>query len=119
MYSNAMPRPRSGRLGEPTYFIVAALLGGPLHGYGIVRRVAELTDGRVRITAGTLYGALDRLVADGLVERDREEVVAGRPRRYYHITDEGNARVRAEARTLRSAADIVEGVPLRARVRPA
>jgi PadR family transcriptional regulator PadR len=38
---------------EPTYFVLASLLDGPLHGYGIIKRVADLSDGRVRLATGT------------------------------------------------------------------
>src|ERR1700684_3360400 len=50
---------------EPTYFLLASLLDGPLHGYAIIQRAAELSDGRVRMATGTLYTALDRLTAEG------------------------------------------------------
>ena len=46
-------------MSEQTYFALVALLGGPLHGYGIIKRTAELTEGRIHIAVGTLYGALD------------------------------------------------------------
>src|SRR3954465_7721018 len=74
---------------EPTYFILAALLDGPSHGYGIIQEAEALSGGRVRLTAGTLYGALERLTAEGLVEPDREDVVSGRRRRYFRLTGEG------------------------------
>ena len=45
-------------LRESTYFILAALLDGPRHGYAIVKEVEQLSGGRVRLSAGTLYGAL-------------------------------------------------------------
>ncbi len=92
---------------EPTYFVLAALLDGRLHGYGIIKRAAELSDGRVRITAGTLYGAVDRLIEQGLVAADGEETVSGRLRRYYRITGEGERVVAEEAARLRAAAEIV------------
>ena len=66
---------------EPTYFVLASLLDGPLHGYAIIRRTAELSDGRVRPATGTLYTALDRLTAEGCVELVHEEIVNGRARR--------------------------------------
>lgn len=78
-----------GVLREPTFLILAALAPAPLHGYGILRSVEELSEGRVRLRAGTLYAALDRLVGDGSLAVDREEVVGGRLRRYYRITDAG------------------------------
>ena len=90
---------------EPTYFILLALHAEPLHGYAIASKVAELSDGRVSPTAGTLYGALDRLVAEGHLEVDREEKVSGRKRRYYRITESGQAATQAEALRMRQALD--------------
>jgi len=88
---------------EPAFFILAALLDAPRHGYGIVGEVAELSEGRVRLKVGTLYGVLDRLVGDGLVELDREEVQQGRLRRYYRLTQAGGWALTAE--TERQAAN--------------
>ena len=52
---------------EPTYFVLASLLDGPLHGYAIIQRTGELSGGRVRLATGTLYMVLDRLTAEGYV----------------------------------------------------
>ncbi len=52
---------------EPTYFVLAALLAGPLHGYAIIKRAEEMSGGRVRLATGTLYTALDRLTDEGYV----------------------------------------------------
>lgn len=98
---------RSETLRRPTYFILAALLEGPLHGYGIIKRVEGLADGELRLRAGTLYAALDRLADQGLVIFEREEVVSGRLRRYYRLTPEGGTILAAEAAQLRQAADVV------------
>lgn len=76
-------------LQEPTFLILAALAGGDLHGYGIIIEVESLSDGRLRLSPGTLYGALDRLKNEGSVEVVGEERVGGRLRRYYHLTDSG------------------------------
>jgi DNA-binding PadR family transcriptional regulator len=81
-------------LREPTFLILAAVAPAPLHGYGILRTVEELSEGRVRLRAGTLYTALDRLVGEGALAVDCEEVVDGRLRRYYRITDDGLATLR-------------------------
>ena len=89
---------------EATFLILTALAVGSRHGYGIVSDVAEISDGRVRLRAGTLYSALDRLRLDGLVRVDREEVVEGRLRRYYRLTPEGARQLAAEAARLRSNA---------------
>lgn len=98
----------SRTLREPTYFILASLLDGPLHGYGLVKRAAELSGDRIRLTAGTLYGALDRLSAEGAVEPDGEEVVDGRLRRIYRLTPAGIALVAAEAERMRQAVAVVD-----------
>ena len=80
---------------EPTFLILTALAAGPQHGYGIMTDVAEISDGRVKLRAGTLYAALDRLGSEGVVGVEREEVVDGRLRRYYRLTADG-ARLLAE-----------------------
>jgi DNA-binding PadR family transcriptional regulator len=82
---------------EATYLILTALAAGSQHGYGIIADVARISDGRVRLLAGTLYTALDRLRADGLIVVDREEIVEGRLRRYYRLTPEGQQRLTEEA----------------------
>jgi DNA-binding PadR family transcriptional regulator len=87
-------------LQEPTFLILTALAGGPLHGYGVIQEVTRLSDGRVVLRPGTLYGALDRLTDHGHVVADREEVVEGRLRRYYRLTDEGATILAAEAQRL-------------------
>lgn len=91
-------------LREPSFFILTALTERPLHGYGVMKAVSELSGGRVRLRAGTLYAALDRLTEDGLLAVDREEAVQGRLRRYYRLTDQGAARLGAEVQRLRAAA---------------
>src|ERR1700761_3240148 len=92
---------------EPTYFVLAALLDGRLHGYAIMKRAGELSGGRVRLATGTLYTALDRLTSEGHVELVSEETVAGRIRRSYGLTQAGAAALRAEARRMAEAAQIV------------
>ena len=89
---------------EATFLILTALADGSQHGYGIITEVAQISDGRVRLRAGTLYTALDRLRTDGLVAVDGEEVVEGRLRRYYRLTPEGTKVLAAEAARLQAAA---------------
>jgi DNA-binding PadR family transcriptional regulator len=90
---------------EPTFLILTALAGQALHGYGLIQAVDELSDGEIQLRAGTLYPALDRLTDDGLVELDREEIVDGRLRRYYRLTDEGARRLTDEVERLRRNAE--------------
>ncbi|MEU4572496.1 MULTISPECIES: PadR family transcriptional regulator [Nonomuraea] len=99
-------------LSEPAYFVLAALLDGPKHGHAIIKTVLALSEHRVKLPVGTLYGALDRLAAGGLVVLDREETVDGRRRRYFRLTEEGGTQLRAEALRLRQAASIVIGTAL-------
>jgi hypothetical protein len=72
-------------LQEATLLVLTALSGGSQHGYGIIADVRQISGGRVTLRAGTLYTALDRLRAAGLIGVDREEVADGRPRRYYRL----------------------------------
>ncbi|GAA3451891.1 PadR family transcriptional regulator [Dactylosporangium matsuzakiense] len=88
-------------LREPTFLILTALAGEPMHGYGLIAEVAQLSDGRIALRPGTLYGALDRLVDAGLVAVDREETVDGRLRRYYRLTEPGGEILTAETERMR------------------
>ena len=92
------------RVTEQALFILASLARGELHGYGIARDVEELSNGSVRLTAGTLYGALNRLTEDGLVAQTREQVVDGRRRRYYRLTSAGQGALADEAAHRRATA---------------
>jgi DNA-binding PadR family transcriptional regulator len=94
-------------LTESQYFLLAALLDGPLHGYGIIKATEQATDGRLRLAVGTLYGALERLERAGLVASDHEEIVEGRARRYYRLTDDGSAALQREALRMQQAAHVV------------
>jgi DNA-binding PadR family transcriptional regulator len=89
---------------EATFLILTALAGGSQHGYGIITDVEQISNRRVRLRAGTLYTALDRLRADGLIEVDREEIVENRLRRYYQLTSTGAERLADEAARLHSNA---------------
>ena len=71
-----------------------------------MRDVEELSGGRVTLRAGTLYGSLDRLVNEGLVALDHEEVEQGRLRRYYRITGLGREVLVAEANRLHANAQL-------------
>ena len=91
---------------EASFLILTALASGSQHGYGIINDVAGISEGRVRLRAGTLYAALDRLRADGLITVEREEVVDNRLRRYYRLTPEGTARLADEATRLAQNASV-------------
>ncbi len=73
--------------------IVLALLPGELHGYALMQRVADLSDGAVRMGPGTLYGTLNRLLDEGLIVEttDRSSRDDGERRRYYELTTSGRS----------------------------
>jgi DNA-binding PadR family transcriptional regulator len=91
---------------EATFLILTALAAGSQHGYGIITDVEQISKGRVRLRAGTLYAALERLRTDSLIEVDREEIVESRLRRYYRLTPTGAERLAEEADRLRSNAHV-------------
>ena len=92
---------------EPTYFLLAGLLDGPRHGYAIAQLARELSDGRVGLSAGTLYGALERLSDQGLITPVEELRVGGRRRRVYELTEEGRAELVGGGGAAAEAADVV------------
>ena len=89
--------------------IVLALLDGELHGYAVMQRVGELSDGAVKMGPGTLYGTLNRLVDDGLVVEttDRVDRGDGERRRYYELTANGRSVALVELARLRTLVDRV------------
>jgi DNA-binding PadR family transcriptional regulator len=74
-----------------------ALAQEPRHGYAILKEVEALSQGRVVFSTGTLYGALARLLDQGLVERlEDDEEATGRPRKTYRLTSLGRGVLAAE-----------------------
>jgi len=83
--------------------VLLALASDDLHGYAILKEVAEQTNGEVQLSTGTLYGIVKRLLAEGLiVEMRRRPAVENDDarRRYYHLTDIGREVAVAEARRM-------------------
>lgn len=97
---------------EPTYFMLVALAAGEsMHGYAIAKAAQEASGGTVKITAGTLYGALERLADAGAIVEDGEGEVNGRRRRYYRITDQGQSDLNAEVLRMQSAIAAAKRLP--------
>lgn len=86
------------------FWILTVLASGRRHGYDILNETRTASDGRVSLKVATLYAALERLESEGSVKADGDEIVNGRARRYYTLTDEGASRLEAEARTMTLAA---------------
>jgi len=85
------------------FHVMVAISDGDVHGYAILRHVAEQTDGKVRLSTGTLYGIIKRLLAEGLAEEPKRRPAAAdddERRRYYRLTDFGRRVVAAETARL-------------------
>lgn len=89
-------------LGESAFWILTALAVGRRHGYAIIRDASDASGGAVHLKATTLYAVLERLEDEGLVEQDGDEVVGGRTRRYFRLTDSGAQVLRVETDLLES-----------------
>ena len=96
-------------LTEATLLILFSLAPGPRHGYAIIKDVQTLSQGRVVLSTGTLYGALKRLLRRGWIERadDAEPLLAkgeepGRPRKLYVLTHLGQRVLDAEVERLQA-----------------
>lgn len=89
-------------MSELSFLVLTSLADEPRHGYAILGDITALTGGRVEPQVATLYRTIDRLVADCQIVEHSSEVVAGRFRRSYRLTDKGIADLRAEA-ALRAA----------------
>src|SRR2546430_2550918 len=82
------------------FYVLVALADGQTHGYAILKEVEQVTGGAVRLSTGTLYGIIKRLLADGLI---RDAVLAANNderRRSYELTAFGRDVARAEAARL-------------------
>lgn len=89
---------------EPTFLILTALARSRHHGYSLLTETKKLSGGRVILKPGSLYTTLDRLQEEGMVQDAGEEVVAGRLRRYYALTDSGAEALKQEAERMEAAA---------------
>src|SRR5215469_16412463 len=103
------------------FHVLLALAGGDMHGYAILKDVAEQTAGEVQLSTGTLYGIIKRLLADGLiVELRRRPAVENDDarRRYYHLTDDGRTVAVAEARRMEKLVARARSIQLIRAVKP-
>lgn len=95
-------------MSDATFWILTALAGGRRHGYEILQETARGSAGHAAIKTTTLYAALERLEREGNVEPDGDEIVSGRARRYYVLTDAGSAALGAEITALERRARIAK-----------
>jgi len=98
-----MPKRKLDPLPSAAFHILIALAEEDLHGYGIMRQVAEQTGGRMRLGPGTLYSSIQSLLQEKCIEEldSREDAELGQERRrYYRLTSAGRKLARAEAERL-------------------
>lgn len=100
-------------LTEVVFLILLSLAPRPRHGYAIMKEVTNLSQGRVKLSTGTLYGALKRLLAQQWIEpitevdgRESEPVEAPRGRKAYQLTDWGRRILQAETARLQRLATV-------------
>ena len=93
-------------LTEPTFYILLSLAPGKKHGYAILKDVQALSDGNVSLSTSTLYGALGRLLDQGLIERvpndEEENTGPGLPRKAYVLSETGRRMLEAETNRMRA-----------------
>ena len=89
-------------LREPTFLILLSLSPGPKHGYAILKEVESLSEGRVSLSTGTLYGAIKRLLESGWIHRVDDPLPnrTDRERKAYALTDLGRGVLNAEIQRL-------------------
>ena len=87
-------------LTEPVFLVLLSLAEQPRHGYSILKYIESLSGGRVLLSTGTLYGALQRLLSDGWIERVQEDNTP-RDRRTYRLTSRGRRNLQMEIERMR------------------
>ena len=102
-------------LTEPVLLILLSLAGEPRHGYSILKDVEQMSDGRVRLSTGTLYGALRRLLDDDWIQRV-EQKDTSRGKQAYRLTARGRRNLQFEVDRMKQLTRLAH---LRAAVREA
>ena len=87
-------------LTEPVLLVLLSLAEQPRHGYSILKDIESMSGGRVLLSTGTLYGALQRLLGEGWIERIQEDD-APRDRRTYKLTARGRRNLQMEIERMR------------------
>ena len=105
-----MARPSDLLQGTLDMLILKAVSLGPLHGYGVLLRIQEISGQRLEIQQGSLYPALYRLERQGLIESEWGESENKRKARFYRLTAAGRRRLQQETRDWNRMADIIAGI---------
>jgi DNA-binding PadR family transcriptional regulator len=102
-------------LPSATFHILIALADEDRHGYAIIQDIAARTGGELKLSAGTLYRSIQRMLEQGLIVETRDRPAPEEDderRRYYRITAEGTVAARAEARRLGQLVKMARAVGL-------
>ena len=116
------PAPEPNAPLTPAMFhVLLALAGDDLHGYAILKEVELRTGGEVKLSTGTLYGIIKRLLNDGLIieRRERPSAHDDERRRYYRLTPHGREVAAAEAERLEKVVALARSRHLLKRTQPA
>lgn len=90
--------------------ILKAVSLGPLHGYGVLLRIQQISAGRLEILQGSLYPALYRLEDQGWITSEWGESENKRKAKYYRLTAEGKKRLQSEQEKWNRMADVIAGI---------
>lgn len=90
--------------------VLKAVSLGPLHGYGVLLRIQQISKGSLEIQQGSLYPALYRLERDGWIASEWGESENNRKAKYYRLTAAGKRRLEAEAEKWNRMADVIAGI---------
>jgi DNA-binding PadR family transcriptional regulator len=95
-------------LSEPVLLILMSLASKPRHGYALMKDIEILSDGRVRLSTGTLYGALRRMLEEFWIERFEQEDTS-REKQAYRLTEAGHRQLLAEVARMRQLTHAAAG----------
>src|SRR5215469_15039333 len=105
-----MPKPMDLLQGTLDMMILKAVSLGPLHGYGVLLRIQQMSGQRLEIQQGSLYPALYRLEHQGLIASEWGESENKRKAKYYRLTAAGRRHLHEETRNWNRMADIIAGI---------
>ncbi|PYR94217.1 MAG: PadR family transcriptional regulator [Acidobacteria bacterium] len=105
-----MAKPADLLQGTLDMLILKAVSLGPLHGYGVLLRIQQISRKRLEIQQGSLYPALYRLEHQGLIESEWGESENKRRARFYRLTAAGRRQLQQETRNWNRMADIIAGI---------
>lgn len=96
-------------ISEPVFLILVSLADKPRHGYALMKDIEALSERRVRLSTGTLYGAIRRLLEDGWIERFAQKDTS-RDKQAYRLTAAGRGQLKAEVARMKQLTRAVEAI---------